>query len=172
MKKKEEAGSDQGPEPFYHQSESFSSAYFGPVPDHLLVEEKNIDRKLMATVITFLTEPARQEHRHDFLATLRNNNASELLVMMLQHRDYARHRRLLLATCWETGLDFSPWAEYFAGFLGDDDPQVCLEAFTVMEQMPGPFSTAALENVKKTLDSLPANHPFQSLVEGLRQKFS
>ncbi|HLG02716.1 MAG TPA: hypothetical protein VI731_03915 [Bacteroidia bacterium] len=155
--------------PVYHISENFSSVFLGAVPEHLRVEEKNVDQGLTQTILSFL-EARNNDLKQEFLAALRNNNAGELLVLMLQTKAHAKHTKELLVTCWETGIDFSPWIEFFVEYLFHKDPAIAIEAITVIEEMAGPFSPEIITKVNARLADLPQNHTFYPLVASIRRK--
>jgi hypothetical protein len=159
------------PDPVYHESDNYVSAYFGEVPEYIKPVQKQ-DKSLQSTVIALVTDPRNREHRQEVLNTLKNNNARELLITLLQDKDYRKYRKDILAVCWETGIDFSADLDFFTGFLFDPDPQIVLEANTVIEEMPGPFSPDIQARVLEKLASFPEDHVFYPLISTIRQRIS
>jgi hypothetical protein len=166
---------DQTPEPIYHESENFVSAYFGEVPEQLKKKAgKKDDKNLMATIVSLISDPRNQELRHETLVLLRNNDARELLVTMLGMKEYRKYRKELAAACWESGLDFSPYLAAFTGILADQtlDNETQLELLTVIEEMQGPFLPETVEKALTDLGSWPQNHAFHPMVSTIHRKFS
>lgn len=128
------------PEWFAHQSENFSSLYFGKVPEQLAKEQKaGWTAEQLSNVVALLTDPRNKEHRHEVLELLKKNDARALLVELIESKANRKHRNALIAACWETGLDFSPWLLNFARLLAGCDLATCMEIATVLEEMQGPF---------------------------------
>ena len=50
-----------------------------------------------------------------------------------------------MAACWESGLDFSKYLEFFIQLIIGSDYGLCMEACTVIECMEGPFQTNTQE---------------------------
>jgi hypothetical protein len=161
-------------EPFIHEDKEFRTAFFGPVPEKILesVPEK-FDRKLIANLITQLTGPESRELKDEVLHALKAGQSQELLVEVISMKEYFKHRRILLATCWETGLDFSNYLEFFVTLLGDKktDNLSCLEIVTIIEEMPGPFDKKSVENSLKTLQSISLDEPLKKeLLTGITDR--
>jgi hypothetical protein len=160
-------------EPFIHEDAEFRTAFFGPVPEKILesIPEK-YDRKLISTLITGLTGPEARELKDEILHTLKAGQSQDLLVEVLGMKDYAKHRRVLLAACWESGLDFSAYLDFFVSLLGDKktDDLSCIEIVTIIEEMTGPFDKKMLENSIKTLQSISAEDPLKKeLLTGITE---
>ncbi|HET6991759.1 MAG TPA: hypothetical protein VFJ43_10565 [Bacteroidia bacterium] len=151
-------------EPFIHEDAEYRSAFFGPVPDKIIeaIPEK-FDRKLIATLVTSLTGPQARELKDEVLHTLKAGESQELLVEIIGMKEYARHRHILLATCWESGLDFSDYLEFFVSLLGDKktDDLSNIEIVTIIEEMSGPFEKKALDNAIKKLRTISVDEPLK-----------
>ncbi|HEU4717903.1 MAG TPA: hypothetical protein VFU15_08710 [Bacteroidia bacterium] len=141
--------------PFYHHTDNFSSAYFGKIPEHVNPSaSESGENALMASVISLLAGPQKNEHRPELLALLRSNKADGLLLKMLGRKDYLKYRKELLAACWESGLDFSKHLSFFAGMTLNADYESCIEITTIItECMQGPFeketTEAAISEMKR-----------------------
>lgn len=155
----EEKDENKAPEPFYHQSENFSSAYFGEVPDHLMPQEKSKDKNLMANIISLVTDPRNREIRENALNMLRENDARPVLVKMLGLKEYKKYRTELARVCWETGLDFSSDLVFFCEMLAEPDIEMepAIELVTILEEMQGPFSPEIVEKAVQILANIPQN---------------
>lgn len=165
---------NQAPEPFIHESENFISAYFGKVPEHIAPESPKNDKQLMSTIISLLADPRNRELREDALNLLRENQAADLLVTMLEMKEYKKNRLELLTACWESGLDFSTHLGFFSGLAiekGLKDEHL-LEILTIIGEMAGPFSPENVEKALADLSSLPENHALYPMISTTHRKIS
>lgn len=60
-------------------------------------------------------------------------------------------KQVVVAACWECGLNFSVHLPFFVDIVLDEDYLISIEAFTVIENMPGPFVD---EDVQQCLDAV------------------
>ena len=160
MSKKKNEEQDS-PQPFYHASGNFISAYFGKIPEHLqpqLSAKKN-ENELMANLISLLTDPGNSEFREETLALLRANDARSLLVAMIGKKEYAKYRKELLTACWETGLDFAPYLENIIAVLSakDCDEPTIIEVYTVTGEMKKGFEKDKLAAAIRIVNELAAH---------------
>jgi hypothetical protein len=160
------------PEPFFHQSENFSSAYFGEVPEHIRPAAPGNNKQLMANIISLLSDPRNRELREDALNLLRENNAADLLVTMIGMKEYAKNRLELLTACWESGLDFSAHLVFFTSLsLEKNIPdEQLLEILTIINEMRGPFTDEIVEKAASDLQNLPQNHPLYPIISATHRK--
>lgn len=160
------------PEPFFHFTDNFSSAYFGEIPENLMATQPKNDKQLMSNIISLITDPRNRELREDVLKLLRENDARELLLAMLVLKDYRKHRNELLVACWESGLDFSASLLFFCEMLTEQDQEIgtSLEILTVLEEMPGPFSAESVEKSVKILANLPQNSALYPIISTVHRK--
>lgn len=162
---------DDNIEPFIHEDAEFRTAFFGPVPEKILetIPDK-FDRKLIATLISQLTGPDARELKDEVLHTLKAGESQELLVETIAMKDYVKHRKVLIASCWECGLDFSAHLDFFVSLLGDKktDDLSCIEIVTVIEEMPGPFDNKTIDSSIEKLKSIAIDNPLRNvLIEGI-----
>jgi hypothetical protein len=137
---------------FAHQSENFSSIYFGKVPDHIRKQpDGGINAAQIANAVKLLTDPANRDVRHETLDALKRNDAREFLVMLVEEKSQLKHRKALLTACWETGLDFSAYLINFARIVPEADLEECIEIATVIDEMHGPFEAAQLNEANSIL---------------------
>ncbi|MCU0433349.1 MAG: hypothetical protein MUC87_07855 [Bacteroidia bacterium] len=147
--------SENQPGWFAHQSENFSSIYFGKVPDHLAqTPGGGFNASQIANAVKLLTDPAGHEIRHEVLATLKRNDARSFLVMLVEDKAHIRHRRELITACWETGLDFSAYLLHFARIAPEANLAECIEISTVIEEMHGPFEASQLSEAYTLLKQI------------------
>lgn len=160
---KKENEEDNIPEPVFHETENFRTAYFGKVPEEVLGVPAKYDRKIIATMVSQLTNPESREIKDEVLKVLRDGESQELLLEAIGMKDYLKHRQILLAACWESGLDFSKYLLNFITLLGEKATDIlsCLEIVTVIEEMPGPFENTTIEKAITSLDSLSISDPLK-----------
>jgi hypothetical protein len=152
------------PDPIFHTTENFNSAYFGKVPDEIVsAVPQKYDRKLIATLVSQLTKPESPEIKEEVLKVLREGESQELLVEIIGMKEYAKHRKIIIAACWECGLDFSSYLDSFVALLGEKstDEFTCLEISTVIEEMIGPIDAKIIEKNLELIDSYSINEPLK-----------
>jgi hypothetical protein len=145
-----EPSSEEAPSYVSYLSDNFSSLYFGKVPEPIEKEIGGViapskTQKLIASLVSLLTDARHQVYRHDVLQILKNNNAQEALVHALHQDRYANARHAIITACWESGLDFSDYLPVFVELAVSESYLVCLECMTVIEEMTGGFAPAEIE---------------------------
>ncbi|GAB4138902.1 MAG: hypothetical protein Fur0041_13980 [Bacteroidia bacterium] len=157
--------------PFIHQSDNFISAYFGKLPEHLLGEkQKNDDKQLFANFIQLLTDSRNHDVRNEVLAVLKKNKSTDLLLELISRKEYQKHRKELVAACWESGLDFSKHLETFVDLALNETFEVCLEAYTVIDNMEGPFEKGDIEKIHNKLKDYKKEEDKSSIIDMIRMK--
>ena len=166
-------------EPFIHEDAEFRTAFFGPVPDKIIeAVPQKFDRKLISTLITQLTDQNARELKDEVLHTLKTGEAQKLLVEVIAMKEYVKHRQVLLAACWESGLDFSNHLDFFIALLSDKDTNdLCfVEIATIIEEIPGPIDPKILaqaqEIFQKTTFEEPLKREFMTLISMILISFS
>lgn len=149
-----EPSSEDAPNYISHLSENFSSIYFGELPKEL--QQKKDSKKIVAHIISLLTDIRNRNMKDDVLALLKNNDAADILVEILKTKEYAKHQPVIAAACWESGIDFSRHLSFFVDMAISGDMDTCVEAMTVIQQMNGPFDAAT---VKQEIDKVQAAPP-------------
>jgi hypothetical protein len=161
---KKENEDENIPDPIFHETENFRTAYFGKVPDEIVTAvPQKYDRKLIATLVSQLTSPESREIKDEVLKVLKENESQELLLEVIDMKEYAKHRQILLAACWESGLDFSKYLDKFITLLGEKSTDIlsCLEIVTIIEQMAGPFDIQTIDKTLNNLDLLSIGDPLK-----------
>ncbi|MEO5642849.1 MAG: hypothetical protein ABIQ40_00805 [Bacteroidia bacterium] len=159
-KKKDEKLTD----PFYHESDEYTSAFFGEVPEKILETfPAKADDKTKSELVNQLTNSELREFRSDVLALLKENKSQNLLLEIISDEDFKKERHFLIAACWETGLDFSKHLEQFIDLLEDKntDDFSAIEIATVIDEMPGPFDDKVLLSCLRKLESFSVNEPLK-----------
>jgi hypothetical protein len=153
-KKKDPADEENPQEPVFHESENFISAYFGELPEDVAKSiPRQSDKKLLDSLVAQLTDPRLRETKDEVLRLLKENNAQDLLVDVTRNEQDVERQRVLIAACWETGLDFSKHLLFFVELAVNGNYDHCLEAMTVItENMAGPFDAQEVEKAMRLLD--------------------
>lgn len=152
-----EPSSEEAPNYVSYLSDNFSSLYFGKIPEPIENElggtiAPSKTQKLIASLVSLLTDSRHQVYRHEVLSILKNNNAQEALVHALQQDRYTNARHALVAACWESGLDFSDYLPVFVDLAIGESYLICLECMTVIEEMTGGFAPAEIEEQLQKLN--------------------
>ena len=162
--KKEKDEEENIPDPIFHETENFRTAYFGKVPDEIAqIVPAKFDRKLIATLVTQLTKPDSPEIKLEVLKVLLEGESQELLVEIIGMKEYVKHRQIIIAACWESGLDFSNYLDTFISLLGEKSTNEfsALEISTVIEEMVGPIDSKIVEKNLKSIESLSVSEPLK-----------
>ena len=113
-----------------------------------------------------------KENKAGALRLLKEQNAQLALLNAVDSVTDNKDRSLLVAACWESGLDFTKHFDEFMKLAGDTDPLVSLEAMTVLENIENFESASVLEEGIKKLDKLIRNnHINATLLEDLKLRF-
>jgi len=159
----------KAPQFFVHESENFNSLYFGDLPETIAPKKEKDGKKIIANLITLLTDPRNSHLRNDVLNALKSAEAAGLLAEILSMGEYRMHRRTLTAACWESGLDFSDHLDVFVNIAIEENPGTCVEAMTVIEQMAGPLEKMEVEEALVKLNAaLPGAGEKRTLLEEIR----
>jgi len=79
------------------------------------------------------------------LANLKEVGAVPLLIEAIQDQKYAPELKILVASCWENGLDYSSYLSLFVGLLIESDFMIAFEAYTVIVNMTTRIDQARID---------------------------
>lgn len=100
---------------------------------------------------------------------LKDPRSATAITEMIADPDFASQRAFLVASCWESKVDYSSFLPFFTDLVIDEELAVSIEALTVIEEMPGPFDgddlMASLDRVHEYLE-FPTNEN-EPMVENL-----
>ena len=95
-------------EPFIHEDSEFRTAFIGAIPEKILdTLPHQFDPKLIATLVKQLTALDSLQIKDEVLHTLKADEAQAILVAIIGMKEYANQRKIIVAACWESGLDFT-----------------------------------------------------------------
>lgn len=141
-------------EPFIHEDSEFRTAFIGAIPEKILdTLPHQFDPKLIATLVKQLTALDSLQIKDEVLHTLKADEAQAILVAIIGMKEYANQRKIIVAACWESGLDFTNYFTFFNALALNSEYAICMEAVTVItENMAGPFSKAELTQAQTVVD--------------------
>jgi hypothetical protein len=110
--------------------------------DHEILSTK---KEKIKTLIALLTEEENKDVKEETLITLKKENAGSMLIDAIRQNRSHEKRKILIAACWESEINFSHELPLFTELACDEDYLASLEAMTVIENMEGPFEEEILE---------------------------
>jgi hypothetical protein len=71
----------------------------------------------------------------EFMNDIKEQSASREIVEEIKKDILTDTKRMLISSCWQSGLDYSAFTDVFAGiFISTEDYMTALECFSVIEQ--------------------------------------
>jgi hypothetical protein len=98
------------------------------------------DSSFIVALTDFLHQTDEPELKNKILklfGELKHSDAVDQLIRVIQNPNYEREQSALIATCWQNGLNYSPYLPYFADLVIEKEFETAFEAFTVIENMYG-----------------------------------
>ena len=124
-------------------------------------------------VTVLVSKNSTREEKDEALKLLKENNAGAFILNAITKTKKPEHKALLIAACWETGLDFSRDYLAFVELVGHEDFNVSFEAFTVISEMEAAIDTATLRNSLDLLQSIKEpNVNVTGAIEHIQQKLN
>jgi hypothetical protein len=158
MSKKHSEEDNNNIEPFYHETESFRSAYFGEIPEQIIgTPQPGEDKKLFSTFLGLLQGNTSPEVRREMLEILRKNNAQQLIIDLLENPAYSKYTRELLVVAWESGLVFHQHILPVVKHAIQGDYACALEGLTVIEQIEESRDLSQLDEALAILKAQPVS---------------
>lgn len=114
-------------------------------------------------IAVLLSQASTREEKDEALKELKEKKATDLLIQAIKKAKSPEDAAILLAACWETGLDFSKHYTFFAEIIAAGHYPSALEAYTVLETTDSVIDQADLE---KSLELLHAAKEKNNLVSG------
>ena len=102
-------------------------------------------------VTVLVSSRSSREEKDEALLALKENNAQAFIINAIAKTKNVEQKALLIAACWETGLDFSKDYLVFVELIGHENFIVSFEAFTVIQEMEAEIDESTL---KLALDML------------------
>src|ERR1700740_824512 len=86
------------------------------------------------------------------LDLLKKEKADSFLLDAIRDAKNPKNKALLMAACWESGMDFSAHLEFFADLAHDEDLFVSLEAITVISENAGEIKATTAQQLINVLN--------------------
>ncbi|MGQ8338887.1 HEAT repeat domain-containing protein [Sunxiuqinia sp. A32] len=86
------------------------------------------------------------------LAEIKQRDAIPMLIEAIQNDKYKNEQNLLVAACWENGMDYSNYLPLFIDLLIEKDFMTAFEAYTVIMNMSGKISQAIADKETKKIN--------------------
>ncbi len=113
--------------------------------EELKASGKASDIPVLVELLHLCQDQEVREKIKELFNNLKDKEVIPLIISAIQNQEYALERRLLVSSCWENGLDFSPYISLFVDLLNDNDYAVALEAYTVITNMTAKIDQAKLD---------------------------
>jgi len=88
---------------------------------------------------------------YGILSELKHSDSIPIMMDAILNEKYKTEQEMLIRSCWENGLDFTPYISVFVEIVIYGDYMTAFEAFTVIENLEGTISG---EEVKKLISYL------------------
>lgn len=111
--------------------------------------KKDTDNADAVTVL--VSSKSTREEKDEALKHLKANNAQSFIINAITKTKNPSQKAQIIASCWETGLDFSKEFPFFVSLVCDKDFNVSFEAFTVIQEMESEIETSILNQALDTL---------------------
>ncbi len=102
-------------------------------------------------VTILVSNRSSREEKDEALKLLKENNAQAFMLSAITKTKNPEQKALLIAACWETGLDFSKDYLFFIDLICHENFVVSFEAFTVIQEMEAEIDR---DTLTKALDAL------------------
>ena len=105
-------------------------------------------------VTVLVSSKSSREEKDAALIFLKENNSQSFILNAIAKTKNLEQKALLIAACWETGLDFSKDYAVFIDLICHTNFLVSFEAFTVIQEMDAEIDTTTLQASLKTLKKI------------------
>ena len=110
------------------------------------------------------------EHKDAGLELLKNEKNAAFLREAIMQCQNKNHLAILLAACWESGIDLSGQELFFADYMMDTDLFVSLEAITILDTMDLTDIVVIEAILEKLKDPKLEKHPNEAMLSDLKQR--
>ena len=85
------------------------------------------------------------------LSTVKDKETTKSFIDAVENEEYKSIRKLVLAACWQNGLDFSNYLPVFIDVIINDNWENAFEAFTIIDNLE---SLPEQKTVKQSIDKI------------------
>lgn len=124
------------------------------------------DTNNAGAVTILVSSKSTREEKDEALKYLKENNAQSFILNAITKTKNPAHKALIIAACWETGLNFSKDYAFFINLICDKDFLVSFEAFTVIQEMEAEIDEATLKQSLNTLKKV--KEPIVSVTDAIQ----
>jgi hypothetical protein len=93
---------------------------------------------------------------YKILSELKQSDSIPIIMDAIHNDKYLPEQEMLIRSCWENGLDFTPYISVFIDLVIQGDYMTAFEAFTVIENLESLISS---EEAEKLLSKLQQKLP-------------
>jgi hypothetical protein len=124
-------------------------------------------------VTALVSSRSSREEKDAALIALKENNAQSFILNAIAKTKNLEQKALLIAACWETGLDFSREYAVFIDLICHDNFIVSFEALTVIKEMDASIDKLTLQaSLKKLQKVKDANVNVADAITFIEQKLN
>lgn len=135
------------------------------------MSKKDINNADLVTIL--ISSRSTREEKDDALVQLKENKAQSFIINAITKTKNTAHKALIVAACWETGLDFSQEYQFFIDLICATDFLVSFEAFTVIQEMEAEIDEATLkESLSKLKKVMEPNVSVTDAIQLIEQKLN
>ncbi len=93
------------------------------------------DIELVDYITIMISPKTSREEKDEALLALKQPKAKEFLINAISKTKKTEQKTVLIAACWEIGLDFSSHYQFFIDLICTNNFLVSFEALTVIQEM-------------------------------------
>lgn len=120
-----------------------------------------------------ISNKSTREEKDEALVKLKSNKANALLLSAISKTKNLQQKALIVAACWETGIDFSKDYLVFVDLICSTDFNVSFEAFTVITEMDAEIDKKTLLKAEEILKPfITKNEHAKDALEMIKEKLN
>lgn len=126
------------------------------------------NKEKVANLVQLLSSGER-ESKDEALKILKEHEGKELLLEALALDEFKNSKAVVTAACWECGLDFTSYFEFFLYLVLSSPFAIAMEAMTVIENMEGSIKKELLDiGIEKLTEAISRKDEKVVLYEDLK----
>ena len=103
------------------------------------------DTSSIHAIEVLISKTNSREEKDEALILLKENKAQGVIVNAIEQLKKVEQKISLMASCWETGLDFDSYFLTFVDYTMHSNYHLALEAFTVIQEMEAEIDAKRLQ---------------------------
>jgi hypothetical protein len=121
-----------------------------------------------------LSKDITRQENEEIFAKLKETNSQKIMVDAIKTAERVSEKTILVAACWECGLDFTPYFLEFVKLATHDNFQLALEGLSVVESTEGVLDERTLTEAMEIAQSAKSQNPdlIQDLIENIKLRIS